>query len=622
VKRIGELSESKEIMSVIDFFRHTESLLRESNEYVWLLVDQFPLNSLSTIVEAIERGVQFKIVEPVDMALSPDIDSMTSKEAQELIRARHTPLVEQKLLEEVNVYLCQSEKQCVLAFPTSYGQYDYTGFSATDDSSLNWCKDLFHHYWDEGKQRASTLPSEQKYQEKVREEGPSRQIIIEGRNDPKIDTQALQDAVDNFDEVILRGRFNLDSARMRAMPTGTTSINIRKSVVLRGEGREHNIPSTKIVKSNWRFPVLDYDILLNVHGEDIDVTIDNLHFQDFNGFCITATKGNSVKICNNRITLQSGLGRGYTLGDMGDQVYGIAVSSITPLIGSFPGGVIIQGNYLDFALNYNLGGFITRSKFLDPNYRPDQKNHENYLGFGIIVSGSLGLVSIRNNIVQNMNAKGIVMHDNYETAITQISGNSIISEIFGSYPFRTHFAGYGIQVISAWGAPKSGSRIEIFENNVRCDKLNYCGIAVYGPSLYREGAGKHGECIVRDNKIHLGDGSVGVLIRKNDETEVFGNKLSGRIYYGFHLWGSQDREGFDLGSNRNLIEDNDMSDLVIKAPDDYSDSHVDGHMFAGSESKSTTGHVWLNEFTSMNTIKIKTNETVIDEGKNNNIERR
>ena len=34
-------------------------------------------------------------------------------------------------------------------------------------------------------------------------------------------------------------------------------------------------------------------------------------------------------------------------------------------------------------------------------------------------------------------------------------------------------------------------------------------------------AGKLGECIVRDNRIHMGDGHVGVLIRKNDDTEVY-----------------------------------------------------------------------------------------------------
>jgi predicted transcriptional regulator len=620
VKQIGELTESKKTKNVMDFLLHTENLFKESNEYVWLLVDQFPLNSLSTITEAIERGVQFKIIEPRDRVLSPDIASMASEETQIFSRARYTPLVEYRMLDEVNVFLFLSESRCVIAFPTADGQYDYTGFTASDDSSLKWCKKLFQRFWDEGVIRTSSPPSERVDQERVSSRGGRKKIVVEGRNDPNIDTQSLQDAVDNFDEVILRGRFNLQGARMRTH-SGKTSIQIRRSVVLRGEGRVDNVPSTKIVKCNWQFPLLEYDNLIDVNGEGIDVTIENLHFQDFNSYCIDASQGNSVEIRNNRITLTSGLGRGTTYGDMGDQVAGITISSSLYPEGSFPGGVIIEGNYLDFATNYSLGGYVSRKKVLDPNYRPDHINHESYLGFGILGSCIVRKAIIKDNIVRNMNARGIVFQDSYESAEIQITGNTIVSEIFGSYPFSTHFAGFGIQVLGAWSTPLSGARVEISGNEIKCDKLNYCGIAVYGPSMYKEGAGKLGECVVRDNDIHLGDGSVGVLIRKNDETEVVGNKISGKAYYGFHLSGSKDREGFDLGSNHNLIEDNDMTDLVIKASDKYSDSHVDGRMFTGSEGKSTTGHVWLNEYSGMNVVKIQADETVIDEGKNNTIER-
>jgi hypothetical protein len=139
--------------------------------------------------------------------------------------------------------------------------------------------------------------------------------------------------------------------------------------------------------------------------------------------------------------------------------------------------------------------------------------------------------------------------------------------------------------------------------------------------MYQKGAGKLGECVVRDNDIHLGDGSVGVLIRKTDRTEVVDNKISGKAYYGFYLWGSRDRGGFDLGSNENMVEDNDMTDLVIKAPDEYSDGHVDGRMFTGSEGKSATAHVWLNAHSRGNVIKVKPDETVIDEGEDNTIAR-
>ena len=155
---------------------------------------------------------------------------------------------------------------------------------------------------------------------------------------------------------------------------------------------------------------------------------------------------------------------------------------------------------------------------------------------------------------------------------------------------------------------RSGSNIYISDNDVRCSKLNYCGIAVYGPSNYKDLSGKLGECIINNNRIHLEDGSVGIVIRKNDDTEVTNNKISGSVYYGFHLWGSVDREGFDLGSNNNSILNNDMTDLLIKAPDEYSDNHVDGRMFTGSEGKSKTAHIWLNKFSTRNKIEIEENE--------------
>ena len=110
-----------------------------------------------------------------------------------------------------------------------------------------------------------------------------------------------------------------------------------------------------------------------------------------------------------------------------------------------------------------------------------------------------------------------------------------------------------------------------------------------------------------------------MVIRKNDRTEVVGNKVSGKAYYGFHIWGDEDRVGFDLGSNDNLVKDNDLSELEIKIPDEYSDGHVDGRMFAGSEGRSVTSHVWLNRFSKRNAIFLKPDETAIDEGAGNDI---
>jgi predicted transcriptional regulator len=606
VKQIGKLGESVSLNDAMDFFRYTEILLKDSKEYVWLLVDQFPLNSLTTIVEAVERGVLFRLVEPRERILNPDIESMTSHETLTLNRTRQTSLVDQRMVDKVHVYLFLSDNRSVIVFPTTDGQHDYRGFTATDESSLEWCRKLFLHYWDEAEHRTLTPPLEQ-VESTTSASGVSLgQTIIVGRESPEIDVRTIQRAVDNYDVVTLKGKFNL----------GQAAINIRKSVVIRGEGRENDVPSTEVYKRGWTFPFFGQQFLFEIVGEGIDVTIENIHFTDFNYTCIASRLGalaRSVKIKDNRITLTTGMGRGMMFGNRGDHVIGIIVRAQD---------VMIEDNYLDFALSHVRGGFVSRKGFeTDPNYRPDLENHESYCGIGMIVNRQVGKVTVRNNIIRNMNSRGIFANDNYESADIHIVGNIIESDVYGSYPYSSHMAGIGIMAQSTWARPTSGAHIEIFDNKIRCYKLNYCGISVYGQSIYQEGAGKLGKCIVRNNDIHLADGSVGVVIRKNDGTKVYGNKISGRAHYGFHLWGSRDREGFDLGSNGNLIEDNDMTDLEIKTPDDYSNDHVDGRMFTGSVGKSSTAHAWLNEFTANNTIKLRAGETVIDEGKNNIIER-
>jgi predicted transcriptional regulator len=599
VKQIGGLSKSDDLNDAMDFFRYTENLIRDSKKFVWLLVDQFPMYSLTTIIEAIERGVQFRLIEQRERILNPDIESMTSNETQALSRARQTPLVDQRMVDEVNAYLFLSDNRSIITFPTTDGQHDYKGFTATDESSLRWCRKLFLHYWDKAEHRIPTPSLEQAEQSIFSVKGESLgQVIVVGRETPEIDVRAIQNAVDNYDEVTLKGKFNL----------GQAAIHIRRSVVIRGDGRENDVPNTEVYKRGWTFPFFGQQFLFEIVGEGTDVTIENIHFTDFNYICIASrlgALGRSVKIRDNRISLVTGMGRGMSFGNRGDHIIGIVVRAQE---------VTIEGNYLDFALSHVRGGFVSRKGLeTDPNFRPDLENHESYCGIGMILNRNVGKVTVRDNIIRNMNSRGIFINDNYESADIHITGNTIESDVYGSYPYSSHMAGIGIMAQSTWARPMSGSRVEIYDNIIRCDKLNYCGIAIHGQSVYQEGAGKLGECIVWDNDIHLGDGSVGVIIRKNDGTKIYGNKFSGRAYYGFHLWGSRDREGFDLGSNRNLIEDNDMTGLVIKAP------HVDGRMFTGSAGRSITGHVWLNEFSARNYVKLKVDETVIDEGADNEI---
>ncbi len=608
VKRIGDLSGSVYTENILDFIRQIEYVIREAEEHVWLLVDQFPMNHLSLIVEAVERGVRFRILEPRNRILTPDLEALAPGEDQALDRMRLAPLVEQRMLDEVNVFMYLSENGCVSAFPTLRGENEYKGFTSADETSLEWCRELFLHYWDEAVQRTPAPAVEVKRGQISKVEELSIQTVVIGRERPDFDAQAIQDAVDNYDEVILKGRFNI----------GNATININRSVTIRGEGRTDDIPDTKIYKKGWKFPFLSQEFMFDIRGEDIDVAIENIHVEDFNGTCINTRQGNSVTIRRNRLTLQSGLGRGLSFGPWGDHVVGITSGGESPFRGSSPGGVVIEDNYFDFALSFARGGFVTNKGLeREPGYRPDLRNHETPICIKMLISRNLGKVIVRNNVIRNMNARGILVVDNWETADIEIVNNAIISEVFGAYPYNNPMSGVGILVQSAWSEPRSGGRIEVANNKINCDKVNYCGIAVHGPAMYQEGAGKLEQVIIRDNEIKLEEGSFGIQIRRSDYTEVFNNKISGKAYYGLQISGSENREGMDLYANSNIFKENDTERLVIKEPDEYSDGHIDGRIFTGSEGSSCTAHVWLNAYSRGNSIILKGDEIAIDEGEDN-----
>jgi hypothetical protein len=432
---------------------------------------------------------------------------------------------------------------------------------------------------------------------------------VGGRDDPLVDAQAVQDAVDNYDEVILRGTFNL----------GTSPVIISRSVVIRGEGREGDVPLTKLYKSGWTFPFYSKSIILQqnrvflVDGEGADVTIENIHFTDFEYNCLCGINGNSMTVKNNRITLQTGLGRGVT-SPIGDQVIGIMQ------YGGFPGGVRIEGNYLDFALSYGPLSRSSRSndRAEDPIYRPDLTKHDCYLGFGIDILDACGKVIIEYNIVRNMNARGIVASDNTKSAYIQIKNNTILSEIYGSYYGELRFAGFGIKATSGWHVGPA-PHVEISDNSIRCDKINYCGIGLTGPELGPIGAEKLIDGLVKNNRVHLENGSIGIFTESCDGFMITDNTLSGIAYYGIGIFPGVDKKRTELGAHENVIEDNNIGDLKIKDPDEYSKNLLDESRYAGSKAGSATSHVWLNVNTKGNVVKVKADETVIDEGEDNKI---
>lgn len=161
VYRMGELAESSYMDDISAAFYSVEKAIREAEEYVLSITDQYLLNTNFLIAEACERGVKVKNIEEKSWVPSPEImRAYRAEDAiyQAVLRARSTGLLKESVLEGLDVYLFMSEKTvAIVGFPLPDRRFDYLGFMSEDERSHKWCKDLFQHYWERTQPRARVV---------------------------------------------------------------------------------------------------------------------------------------------------------------------------------------------------------------------------------------------------------------------------------------------------------------------------------------------------------------------------------------------------------------------------------------------------------------------------------
>lgn len=154
IHRIGELAASTFVDDIMVVFTNIENVIRGAEEYLWIITDQYLPSNIPLHLDAWERGVKERDIEVKSWVVPERIrESIPNKEeyTQKLQHARTTGTVEERMLDQLNIYLCMSEKEiAVVAFSLPDGRFDYLGFTSTDDLALAWCRDLFQYYWEQG----------------------------------------------------------------------------------------------------------------------------------------------------------------------------------------------------------------------------------------------------------------------------------------------------------------------------------------------------------------------------------------------------------------------------------------------------------------------------------------
>jgi predicted transcriptional regulator len=150
VSRIGELSNSTRLYDVMELISENESIIKEAEKFLWVIINKRTRSVRPFVAKAIERGVQVKSISVKSYVPSLDV-KREIVEADEIvvIKGEKSGLVKVADAEDFPVYMYLTEKAMTIAFPQEDGSFDYTGFTSKDQMTLQYCKDLFLYYWKE-----------------------------------------------------------------------------------------------------------------------------------------------------------------------------------------------------------------------------------------------------------------------------------------------------------------------------------------------------------------------------------------------------------------------------------------------------------------------------------------
>ena len=146
---LGDLVDCRFTNSVVATLNNIEAMIKDAEEYIWLMTDRRFIGNYQHLKEAVERGVSIMTIEQKDWIPPSDYRERIGEEVSRFLKdAKSSGALQSRVLERVNLFLYMSDKEIGgLAFPTHDDRLDYLGFIACDEKSHKWCEGVFRHYW-------------------------------------------------------------------------------------------------------------------------------------------------------------------------------------------------------------------------------------------------------------------------------------------------------------------------------------------------------------------------------------------------------------------------------------------------------------------------------------------
>ena len=141
INRFGELLSSSTEYEPFKVLEKTNQILKEAEEFAWVISNQNLTLYLPTLRGKLESGLEFRLILPEGSYLSEEEALIPSK----------TPGMHKRTLSDIRIRLVVTDKYAGFSLPDRENMVDYRAIMSDDPQFYKWCKDLFLYYWEKSR---------------------------------------------------------------------------------------------------------------------------------------------------------------------------------------------------------------------------------------------------------------------------------------------------------------------------------------------------------------------------------------------------------------------------------------------------------------------------------------
>ncbi|KFM19547.1 transcriptional regulator protein-like protein [Marine Group I thaumarchaeote SCGC AAA799-P11] len=144
--RCGQLANAQYVKGVSKVLETWKSIYKNSNEYIYEILSEVPLDLIEPLVKQVKKGVKFNYIFSESVVVPKGRKALLKKLGFDKLMEKG--LIERKMEKDVKTVVVLNEKEACLMFPTLDGESDISEMLYSDDPMFHeWCLDYFRYCW-------------------------------------------------------------------------------------------------------------------------------------------------------------------------------------------------------------------------------------------------------------------------------------------------------------------------------------------------------------------------------------------------------------------------------------------------------------------------------------------